>query len=48
MKANISDKTIERLAYIKGKPIVRGFDKTVNECLDILETKNNTESFDNE
>ena len=40
MKANMSDETIERLAEIQGKPIVRGLDKTVNNCLDILESKN--------
>lgn len=39
MKANISDETIERLADIRGKPIVRGMDSAINECLDTLENK---------
>lgn len=39
MKANISDETIERLADIRGKPIVKGMDSAINECLDTLENK---------
>ncbi len=46
MKANVSDETIERLAEIQGKPIVRGLDKTVNNCLDILEGKNENQDAD--
>jgi len=39
MKANISDETIERVAEIRGKPIVRGMDSAINECFDKLENK---------
>ena len=37
MKANISEELIERVATINGKPIIRGMDKAINECLDRLE-----------
>jgi len=39
LKANISEELIERVAKINGKPIVRGMDKAINECLDLLENK---------
>jgi len=39
MKANISEELIQRVATINGKPIVRGMDKAINECLDLLENK---------
>ena len=37
MKANISEELIERVATINGKPIIRGMDKAMNECLDRLQ-----------
>ena len=37
MQSRISDKTIERLEEHTGKPISRGVDKAVQECLDKLE-----------
>ena len=37
MKANISEELIERVAKINGKPIIRGMDKAINECLNRLE-----------
>ena len=37
MKANISEELIQRVATINGKPIVRGMDKAINECLDKLQ-----------
>lgn len=37
MKANISEELIERVATINGKPIIRGMDRAMNECLDRLQ-----------
>jgi len=37
LKANISEELIQRVATINGKPIVRGMDKAINECLDKLQ-----------
>ena len=37
MKANISNELIARVAKINGKPIIRGMDKAITECLNKLE-----------
>jgi len=37
MKAEISDRTLERLSEKIDRPITRGVDKAVNEALDKLE-----------
>jgi len=39
MNGIIEESTIERMEEIRGKPIRRGLDKAINECLDKLETE---------
>ena len=40
VKAEISDKTKERVSEIIEKPVERNFDKAVNQCIDTLENGN--------
>ncbi len=37
MNGKIEESTLERLSDIRGKPVRRGLDKAINECLDKLE-----------
>lgn len=37
MNGKIEEDTLERMEEIRGKPIRRGLDKAINECLDLLE-----------
>jgi len=39
MNGIIEESTIERMEEIRGKPIRRGLDKAINECLDKLESE---------
>jgi len=37
MNGKVEDSTLERLSEIRGKPVRRGLDTAINECLDKLE-----------
>lgn len=37
MNGRINESTLERMGEIRGKPIRRGLDSAINECLDLLE-----------
>jgi len=37
MNGIIEESTLERMGDIRGKPVRRGLDKAINECLDKLE-----------
>ena len=37
MNGIIQESTLERMGDIRGKPVRRGLDKAINECLDKLE-----------
>lgn len=39
MNGKIEEETLERLSEIRGKPVRRGLDGAINECLDLLEDK---------
>jgi len=39
MNGIIEESTLERMEEIRGKPVRRGLDKAINECLDTLENK---------
>ena len=39
MNGIIEEETLERMGEIRGKPVRRGLDKAINECLDLLEDK---------
>ena len=39
MNGKIEESTLERMEEIRGKPVRRGLDKAINECLDKLENK---------
>ena len=39
MNGKIQEPTLERMEEIRGKPLRRGLDKAINECLDLLENK---------
>ena len=39
MNGIIEESTLERMEDIRGKPIRRGLDKAINECLDKLENE---------
>lgn len=41
MNGQISESTLERLSDIRGKPVRRGLDTAINECLDKLEEQSN-------
>ena len=41
IQANLNPKTVERVAKIADRPITRGIDKMINQCLDQLEKKGN-------
>ena len=51
MKPVIRNETVLRIQKIVNEPISRGMDLAINKCLDKLdefETKENSESFDDE
>jgi len=37
IQANLKPETVERIAEIAERPVTRGIDKMINECLDKLE-----------
>ena len=41
IQANLSPETVERIAKIADRPVTRGIDKMINQCLDELERKRN-------
>ena len=41
IQANLSPETVERIAKIADRPVTRGIDKMINQCLDQLEKKGN-------
>lgn len=41
IQANLSPETVERIAKITDRPVTRGIDKMINQCLDQLEKKGN-------
>ena len=41
IQANLSPTTVERIAKIADRPVTRGIDKMINQCLDELEKKGN-------
>lgn len=46
LNGKIEEPTLERMGEIRGKPVRRGLDKAINECLDLLENKVENGSFD--
>ena len=42
MNGKIEESTLERMGDIRGKPVRRGLDSAINECLDLLEDEANT------
>jgi len=43
VKAEISDKTKQRVSEIIDKPVERNFDKAINQCIDKLENGNSVD-----
>ena len=41
IQANLNPETVERIAKIADRPVTRGIDKMINQCLDQLEKKGN-------
>jgi hypothetical protein len=41
IQANLKPQTVQRIAEIAKRPVTRGLDKMINECLDTLEAKGN-------
>lgn len=41
IQANLNPETVERIARIADRPVTRGIDKMINQCLDELEKKGN-------
>lgn len=41
IQANLNPGTVERIARIVDRPVTRGIDKMINQCLDELERKGN-------
>ena len=37
IQANLKPKTVQRIAEIAQRPVTRGIDKMINECLDNME-----------
>lgn len=44
IQANLKPQTVQRIAEIAKRPVTRGLDKMINECLDTLEAKGNCET----
>lgn len=40
IQANLNPETVERIAKIANKPVTRGIDKMINQCLDLMEKRN--------
>ena len=40
IQANLKPETVERVAKIADRPVTRGIDKMINECIDELEKRN--------
>ena len=39
IQANLKPETVQRVASIANKPVTRGIDKMINQCLDELEKR---------
>jgi len=40
IQANLRPETVERVAKIADRPVTRGIDKLINQCIDELEKRN--------
>lgn len=40
IQANLKPETVQRIAFIANRPVTRGIDKMINQCLDLIEQMN--------
>lgn len=41
IQANLKPETVQRISDISNRPVTRGIDKMINECLDKIDSQNN-------